>query len=111
MKYLRNILTALLVAGSAIAALPMTGCFAAEGAYVVEAGPPAPRREVVVYRPGHVWVHGHWTRPGRSWVWREGYYVRERPNQIYVDGRWERRGRGYVWIDGGWRARGRVVIR
>jgi len=110
MTALRNMLTALLVAGAAVPALPaMTGC-AAEAAYVVDA-PPAPREEVVVYRPGFVWVHGHWTRPGSTWVWRGGTYERERPGMTYVEGRWERRGRGHVWVDGGWRARGTVTIR
>jgi hypothetical protein len=107
MKTLRNTLTALLVAGTALATVPaMTGCYATESAYVVEDVPPQPREEIVVARPGFVWVHGHWTRPGRSWVWRGGYYDRVRPGHIYVDGRWERRGRGHVWVDGGWRSRG-----
>ena len=110
MRALRNTLTALLVAGAAVLTLPaMTAC-AGEAAYVVE-GPPVPREEVVVYRPGFLWIHGHWTRPGNSWVWRGGYYERERPGMTYVEGRWERRGRGHVWVDGGWRARGRVVVR
>jgi hypothetical protein len=104
-------LTALLVAGVGVTALPaMTGCYATESAYVVDV-PPAPREEVVVYRSGFVWVHGHWTRPGNRWEWRGGFYERERPNAVYVEGRWERRGRGHVWVDGGWRARGRVTVR
>ena len=112
MKTLRNTLTALLVAAAGLSAVPaMTGCYASEGGYIVEEGPPPSRDEVVVARPGFLWVHGHWTHPGRSWVWRGGYYERERPNQIYVEGRWERRGRGHVWVDGGWRARAGVSIR
>ena len=112
MKSLRNMLAALVVAGSAVAALPaMSGCYASGGAYVVEDAPPAPREEIVVSRPGYVWIHGRWTHPGRNWVWRGGYYERERADQIYVDGRWERRGRGHVWVDGGWRARAHVTVR
>jgi hypothetical protein len=112
MMKLRNIVATLFVASAAFAAVPaMTGCYATGGAYVVEDVPPPPREEVVVTRPGHVWIHGRWTRPGDRWAWRGGYYERERPNQVFVEGRWERRGRGHVWIDGGWRARAGVVVR
>jgi hypothetical protein len=112
MKPFRNILASLVVAGAALAAVPaMTGCYATEAAYVIESSPPPPREEVVVYKPGHVWVPGRWTHPGRHWTWRSGYYVRERPNYTYVEGRWERRANGHVWVSGEWRPRGSIVIR
>jgi hypothetical protein len=111
MKPLRDMLAALLVAGAALTAPAMTGCYASGGAYMVEDEPPPVREEVVVSRPGFVWIHGHWDRPGGHWLWRGGYYERERPNQVYVEGRWERRGRGHVWVGGGWRARANVVVR
>jgi len=112
MNALRQMFGALLVTGTLVTAVPaMTGCYASEGAYVVEDSPPPPREEVVVTRPGYVWVHGRWTHPGRHWAWQGGYYERERPSQVYVEGRWEQRGHGHVWVDGGWRARGGVVIR
>ena len=110
MKRLSMFLAPLLAVGAGFAAAPMTGC-AGEGTYIIESGPPPPREEVVVYRPGHVWVHGHWTRVGRHWQWQRGYYVRERPNYVYVQPRWERRGRGYVYIRGEWRPRGRTYVR
>ena len=111
MTSLRKILASLVVAGSTIAAVPaVSGCYGT-GTLVVEDVPPPPREEIVVSRPGHIWVHGHWMRPGRTWVWRGGYYERERSDQVYVEGRWERRGRGHVWIDGGWRARAGVSVR
>lgn len=88
--------------------IALAGC--SGSAYVVETVP-APRHEVAVYRPGQVWVSGHWANVGSRWTWRPGYYVRERPDHVYVQGRWERRGHRYVWADGGWRPRGRVVIR
>ena len=103
MKSLRKMLAAFVVAGSVVAALPaMSGCYATGGAYLVEDAPPPVREEVVVARPGYVWIHGHWTHPGRSWVWRSGYYA---------PGQWQRRGRGHVWVDGGWRARAHVTVR
>jgi hypothetical protein len=80
-----------------------TGCTGR--AYVVEDTPPPLREEVVVYRPGYVWIHGNWARDGRRWAWRGGHFERERPNHVYVQGRWERRGPHFVWIEGGWRAR------
>ena len=111
MKSLRDMLAALLVAGAAMTVPAMAGCYATGDAYVVDEAPPPVREEVVVARPGFIWIHGHWTRPGGHWAWRGGYYERERPNQVYVEGRWERRGRGHVWVDGGWRARAHVTVR
>jgi len=83
---------------------------AGEAAYVAEPRPPPPRSEVVAYRPGQVWVQGHWVRGGAGWYWRDGYYVRERPRYVFVQPRWERHGRGYVYIEGAWRPRGRVSV-
>lgn len=93
-----------------VLALGFASACAGEGAYVVETSPPPARYETVVYRPGHVWVQGHWTRRGSHWHWNNGYYVRERPNYVYSQPRWERRGRGYVYIQGEWRPRGRVYV-
>lgn len=112
MASLRNTLAALLVTGAALTAMPaMTGCYGSGEAYIVDDTPPLPREEVVVVRPGYIWVHGWWAYPGNRWVWHGGYYERERPHQVYVEGRWERRGRGHVWIQGGWRTRGSVTVR
>jgi WXXGXW repeat (2 copies) len=111
MKSLSKILAALLVAGTAVTVMPvMTGCYGVEGALIIEDTPPPPRAEVVISRPGYVWVPGRWTRPGSRWVWQSGYYERDRPGAIYVQGRWERRGRGNVWVEGGWRTRGSTTV-
>lgn len=112
MKSLRSIVTSIVLAGAALAAMPaMSGCYATTDAYIVDDTPPPPREEVVVYRPGYVWVHGRWTHPGGRWTWQSGRYERERPSQVYVEGRWERRGKRHHWVEGGWRARGGVVVR
>jgi hypothetical protein len=37
------------------------------------------REEVVVARPGYIWVHGHYHRNAGRYEWRGGYYERERP--------------------------------
>jgi hypothetical protein len=96
----------------ATAAAPMLGCYAETTASAVEDAPPAPREELVVARPGFLWIHGRWARsPTHHWVWRGGYYERERPGYAYREGRWERRGQTHVWVDGGWRATGSVVVR
>jgi len=55
-------------------AAPMLAGCAAEGTMVIEEEPPAPREEVVVTRPGFVYVHGHWNREGRRWAWVGGRY-------------------------------------
>ena len=86
-----------------------TGC--AGEAYLVDTSPPTARAEVAVYRPGYVWVNGHWNRHGNRWAWNDGYYIRDRPDYVYVQPRWEHRDRGYVYIQGGWRARGHVIGR
>jgi hypothetical protein len=89
-------------------ALFAVGC--AGEAYVVTEAPPAARVESVSYRPGYVWVSGHYVRDGRHWRWNNGYYIRDRPNYVYTQPRWERRGRGYVYVEGSWRPRGRVYV-
>jgi len=89
-----------------VLALGIAAC--AGEAYIVDDSPPPARYESVSYRPGHVWVQGHYTRRGSHWQWNNGHYVRERPNYVYSQPRWERRGRGYVYVQGEWRPRGRV---
>jgi hypothetical protein len=101
---------------SVIALGTLGGCYGTTTAtyrtsgYVV-AEVPAPREEIVLYRPGYIWVHGRWVQRDGRWAWRGGYYERERPNHIYVQGYWERRGPRRVWVDGGWQTTGRVVVR
>jgi len=98
-------LTSLLLASALAvggAAVPLVGC-TGEGTLVVEDAPPAPREEVVVTRPGFVFVHGHWNREGGRWVWVGGRYERERVGKTFIQGHWERRGHQHVWIEGGWR--------
>ena len=109
----KKFLIGLLTAGAALStAAAVSGC-AGEASYVIraESAPPPPRAEVVVHRPGYVWIEGHWERRGGHWLWRDGYYARERPNHVYVRGRWERRGPSYVWIEGEWRPRASVTVR
>lgn len=111
---MRCTLSSLRGLGCAVAlAAAAPGCLAHGGARAgaVEAGPPPPREEVVLYRPGYLWIQGHWVRgASQPWVWQAGHYARERPSHVYVQGRWERRGGRYVWIEGLWRPRGRVVV-
>jgi hypothetical protein len=112
MRRLHKHLVPLLVAGvTAFSGVANLGCQAHARGYVIEDVPP-PREEVVIYRPGYIWVQGHWTlAPGRRWVWRGGYYDRERANHLYTQGHWQRQGSKYVWVEGGWRPRARVVVR
>ncbi len=96
--------------GGLLVSLLLVGACATEG-YIVADSPPAAREETAAYRPGYVFVHGHWNRDRGRWRWHDGSYERERAGFVYIEGRWQRNGRGHVWIDGGWRRRDGVVIR
>ncbi len=83
---------------------PMAGCVGETSGYVAYDDPPPPQNEVVVERPGQVFVHGNYVNDSGHWRWHAGHYEARRANQVYVDGRWERHGNQRVWINGGWRA-------
>jgi hypothetical protein len=72
--------------------------------------PPPPRDELVSYRPGYVYVHGHWLREPGGWRFEPGYYMPEKPGLMWVDGHWAQQNGQYVWIDGGWYRRGATTI-
>lgn len=110
---LKNALGSLILAATLASA---GGCVVrAHGGFVQPVGvvevdeePPPPR--VVQYdsRPGFIYIEGRWTRNGRNWVWRDGYYERERAGYAWEPGRWDRRGNRHVWVEGNWRAGGNV---
>ncbi len=64
----------------------------------VDSEPPPAQREVIVERPGMIWIDGHWNWEGR-WVWHPGYHERLREGY-----RWERGhyGARHVWVEGHW---------
>jgi hypothetical protein len=100
---MKRLSSLLFVVGAAVGAAPvLSGCYAESSGYVVEDAPPAAREEVVVYRPGYVWVHGHWHHDGHHYLWRGGYYEHARPGYVYVEGRHVKHGKRYVWVEGGW---------
>ncbi len=72
---------------------------------VVATPPPPPRREVVYARPGrgYVWINGYWAwRSGRH-VWIAGHYeMPPRGYRTWVEPRWERRGGSHIFIEGRW---------
>ena len=73
---------------------------------VVRFGPPPPRREIVVARPGprYVWIPGSYAWRGRNYVWVNGYWtLPPRPHAVWVPGRWVARHGGHVWVAGYWR--------
>ena len=105
----------LLLAAGAIA-LPLVGAGCADGHYrertvyrervYVETAPPPDRYEVTPVRPSveHVWIHGHHTYRGGTYVWVGGRYeVPPFRGARYEYGRWERDGSRHFWIEGGWR--------
>jgi hypothetical protein len=70
--------------------------------YVSDRSPPAPRYIDAPYRPGYVYIQGHWENYGSGWAWRDGYYARERPGYVYIQGRWYDNGDRWRWRDGRW---------
>ncbi len=73
----------------------------------VRIGPPPPRREVIVARPGpqYVWQRGYHRWDGNRYVWVPGAWV-EPPQRYYhhwVPGHWRHTPRGYIWVEGHWR--------
>lgn len=74
--------------------------------YVTDAQPPPPRYIQAPYRPGHVYIQGHWEHRDRGWAWRDGYYSRERPGHVYIQGRWHSDSGRWRWSDGRWDRRG-----
>jgi hypothetical protein len=72
----------------------------------VRIGPPPPRHEVVVARPGpgYVWVPGYHRWDGRAYVWVPGGWVMPaRPYyHRWVPGHWRETPHGWVWVDGHW---------
>jgi hypothetical protein len=72
----------------------------------VRIGPPPPRKEVLVVRPGpeYVWVKGYHRWDGNQYVWVPGsWVVPPRPHARWVDGRWVHRRQGWIWVEGRWR--------
>ena len=81
----------------------LTGASAAN--ISVRIGPPPPRREVIVARPGprHVWVPGNYRWDGRRYAWGNGHWtLPPRGRNYWVPGRWERRNGMHIWFDGHW---------
>ncbi len=78
----------------------------AGGGVFIRFGPPAPRREVMVVRPGprYVWMPGYYRWARHRYVWVRGYWtVPPRPHAVWVPGYWAPRHGAYVWISGYWR--------
>ena len=68
-------------------------------------GPPPPRHEVVIARPGHVWARGYWGWGRDSYVWRPGRWIAERPGWMWMDGGWRHKHDGWARHEGYWRRR------
>ena len=75
------------------------------GAVFVVNEPPPPRREVIVARPGRdfIWIDGYWAWRGAQYVWVPGVWIQRPVNaRRYVPGRWYHEPRGWFWIEGRW---------
>ncbi|HVV83933.1 MAG TPA: YXWGXW repeat-containing protein [Kofleriaceae bacterium] len=105
---MKKLLGSLLLAVS-LASSAATGACVVRGhaMYTVDFAPPPPRAvDVVVPRPGFVWIDGFWQYRDGGWRWRAGYWVRERPGQIWIPGAWEPSGPRWHWREGRWERHG-----
>ena len=72
----------------------------------VRIGPPHPRREVIVARPGpaYVWTPGYYAHDGTRYNWVAGTWVLPPHRHAHwVPGHWRHRAAGYYWVPGHWR--------
>jgi hypothetical protein len=68
--------------------------------------PPVERVEVVSARPNEesVWIGGHWTARGNSYVWTPGRWQHPEPGTTtWESGKWVREQRGWYYTEGRWR--------
>ncbi|MEI9972378.1 MAG: hypothetical protein WDO73_10195 [Ignavibacteriota bacterium] len=73
---------------------------------VVHVRPPALRVEHRPARPGrnYVWVNGYHRWDGNAYAWEPGRWaVPPRERAVWVAPRWEHRRDGYVFVEGRWR--------
>lgn len=97
--------------GITLATAPLVACASApsrrERVVYVDEGPPPPRREVIIERPGpeYVYIRGHWIY-GRNggYAWVPGRWIRpEGRRHRWVEGRWVHDRHGWYYIEGHWR--------
>lgn len=93
------------ILSTALLAIGLAAGSASSAQIYVRIGPPPPRREVVVARPGpgYVWVAGYHRWDGRAYVWVPGQWVLPRAGyHRWVPGHWRETHRGWVWVEGHW---------
>jgi hypothetical protein len=65
--------------------------------------PPAPRaEEVVVNKPGFVWIGGYYEWRRGEWNWIRGHAEPMRKGRTWQDGKWVRHDDHYDWKPGRW---------
>jgi hypothetical protein len=67
--------------------------------------PPPDRVEKVSVRPSDdaVWIGGHWSGRGNSYVWTPGRWQRpEAGAKEWESGKWVREQRGWYYVEGHW---------
>lgn len=102
-KSARNLLTAALIAASALAAVVIPQASSASVGISVQLAPPAPRFErVPSARRGYIWVPGYWDWRGHRHHWVRGTWVRERRGYHYQPHRWVERNGGWYMDRGRW---------
>ena len=103
----RTILAATVLGGVAAAALPQIPIPPLPGldVRITTGRPPARRYERRGSRPGrdYVWVDGFWHSGGGRWDWVPGRWDRpSAPNAYWIAPRYARANRGYIYEPGHW---------
>ena len=92
------------IAGLALAGFLALAPAAHAGVWVgLRVGPPPPRHEYFVERPGRVWVGGHWGWNHARYYWVPGGYIERRHGHVWEDGGWRHGHRGWAYHEGHWR--------
>ena len=76
------------------------------GVVYVRRPPPRAEVEVIGVAPGpeFVWIAGHHTWVGGTYVWSPGHWERRpRARARWVPGHWRHAGGGWYWVDGHWK--------
>ena len=76
------------------------------GAVFIVREPPPLRREAIVVRPGrtYIWVEGYWVWRQPEFVWVPGRWALPPTGaRKWQPGRWHHEPRGWFWIEGYWK--------
>ena len=101
-KSARTLLTAALIATSALGAMTLPQISSAAVVTIQVAPPPLRVERVPAARRGYIWVPGYWDWRGHRHVWVSGVWVKERRGYHYSPHTWVQRDGGWYMDRGRW---------